>query len=592
MRFLKIILVLTLIIFAIIISIPVTQDMVSTINHTHWSVVEKAYQWLAAGQRTNRIFLLTHPGLIPSMEKKEDCFVYDEALAAMAFTHKGDYKRAKAVFNFFDSVRKTHVKKKGAFLGFTDVYKRNGRETETRAAGPNAWVLMALNYYYAKTGDSSYLPMAKDIAEWLISLQSANGGIIGGYYGNGKPMTWISTEHNFDCYAAFRDLGILTGDEKYLKLAKEVKKWLDDDVWDKKAKRFLLGSRNTNFATDLSGWALLSMGKSYASCMAFAVEKSLNTQLYKIKNIKVTGFDFGSTYKTSPFPDKDAVWFEGTAHMILAFGVAGMEKERDFFMSELDKCLTDSPVFKYTAGLPYASNEGTPVYDSWLMQDKPLCVSSTAWYYFAKNRFNPFSAFADLAASNKKVDTLDYKPVYQPVPLIDDFEYSDIKFHTAYPNDFVQVNKAEASLERTEELAYDGIHSMKIIFTPDKKAKTASATVRRLFLYPQNWSGYEKISIEVYSNGTSGRSNNVACLSIKDGEGEIYDSGPIFLNRSGWTKYSFELAKDFSRNSYDGVTYGDNMLDISRVIETSFTIKSKYPVESCTVYLDSIELEK
>ncbi|MDD5681115.1 MAG: hypothetical protein PHI59_07720, partial [Candidatus Omnitrophica bacterium] len=561
-------------------------------NHRQWSDAEKAYQWLVPGQRTNSIFLLIQPGLVPSSEKNEDCFTYDEALAAMAFTHKGDYKRARLLFDFFDNVRNKHIKESGAFLGFTDVYKRNGKETETRAAGPNAWVLMALNYYYAKTADPAYLPLARDIADWLISLQSIEGGIIGGYYGNGKPMTWISAEHNFDCYAAFRDLGILASEEKYLKAAKDVKKWLDDDAWDKKFNRFFMGRNNKNFATDLSSWAVLSLGNDYAKSIAFAIEKSQNTQVYKIKNVKVEGFDFGSTYNTSPFPDKDAVWFEGTAHMILAFDKAGMKKERDYFMNELDRCLTNSPSFSYTAGLPYASNEGTPVYDSWRMQDKPLCISSTAWYYFAKNSFNPFSALEDINSSNKKINGLKYEPVYQFVPLVDDFEYNDIKFHTAYTDELMQLNKSAVDLKWTNELAFDGSHSMKIVFTPDKNAKTASATIRRQFLYPQDWSSYGKLTVEIYSNGTSGRTNNIANLSVRDGEGESYDSGPMFLNRSGWTKYAFDLTKDFSRNSYDGVTYGDNIFGISKIIEISFTIKSKHPVENCTVYLDRIELEK
>lgn len=592
MKILKIASVLAAIILCILVLIPAADDILSTANYKQWPDAEKAYQWLAAGQRTNRIFFILHTGLVPSMEKKDDCFVYDQAVAAIAFTHKGDYKRAKMMFDFFDSVRKTHIKEKGAFLGFTDVYKRNGRETETRAAGPNAWVLLALNYYYAKTGDAAYLPLAKDIAEWLISLQSAEGGIIGGYYGNGKPMTWISTEHNFDCYSAFRDLGILTKDEKYLRLAKEIKKWLNDDAWDKKADRFYIGRNNKNFATDLSSWAVLSLGNGYKSSLAFAVEKGRNTQTYKVKDVKVEGFDFGSTYKTSPFPDKDAVWFEGTAQMVLAFEKAGMGKERDYFMSELDKCLTASPAFSHTAGLPYASNEGTPVYDSWLMQDRPICVSSTGWYYFSKNSHNPFSALDDMDSSNEKVDALKYDPDYQFVPIVDNFEYTDIKFHTNYPDDIILSNKSAVDLQWTDELAFDGNRSMKVVFTPDKGAKTAGATVRRVFLYPQDWSGYNKLSVEIYSNGTSGHTNNIANLSVRDGEGETYDSGPIFLNKSGWTKYSFNLAKDFSRNAYDGVTYGNNIFGISKIIEVSFTVKSKHPVEGCTVYLDRMELER
>ena len=113
----------------------------------------------------------------------------------------------------------------------------------------------------------------------------------------------------------------------------------------------------------------------------------------------------------------------------------------------------------------------------------------------------------------------------------------------------------------------------------------------RPFLYPQDWTGYGKISVEVYSNGTSGRTNNIANISVTDGEGETYDSGPIFLNRSGWTKYTFNLAKDFSRNAYDGVKYGDNVFNLSKIREISFTIKSKHSVEHCTVYVDRIELE-
>lgn len=588
--------VLLLIIFCLVLSImilmPIAEDRLAIAGQKDWSDADRAYQWLAASQRTNRQFFIFHTGLLPSMEKGEDCFVYDQALAAIAFTYNKDYEKARKILRFFDKVRKAHIKDKGGIWGFTDVYKRNGRETETRAAGPAAWVLMAANYYYSQTKNEEFLPLARDIADWLESLQSIEGGIIGGYYGNGEPMSWISSEHNFDCYAGFRDLGILTGDEKYLKAAKEVKKWLDDDAWDKKAQRFYLGRRNPNFATDLSAWAVLSLGKDYAPSLDFAIDKSLNTQLYKIKDVKVEGFDFGSAYKTSPFPDKDAVWFEGTAHMVLAFGEAGRYDERNYFMNELDRCLTESPTFRYTKGLPYASNEGTPVYDSWMMQDKPLCISSTTWYFFAKNNLNPFSVFKDLEKSNKVIEDLAYDKSYQFVPVIDDFEYTDIKFITAYPEEMMFLNRAKVRLKRTDELAVDGTHSMSIEFIPDEQAKRADITARRPFLYPQDWSTYDTLNIWVYSNGTSGHNNNIAYFNIKDREGEVYNSPPIFLNKSGWNKYSFNIWKDFRRDQYDGVKYGDNMFGLSRVIEISFTIRAKQPLESCKVYLDGIELSR
>lgn len=577
---------------AILASIPFLEDLLAIRSQKNWSDTERAYQWLVASQRTNRKFLIFHTGLLPSQEKWENCFVYDQALAAMAFTYKGDYKRAAAIFRFFDNVRKRHIKDKGEIWGFTDAYKRDGRETETRAAGPNAWVLMAINYYIHKRNDKEFLPLARDIADWLISLQSIEGGIIGGYYGNGKPMVWISSEHNFDCYAAFRDLGIITNDEKYLRVAKEIKKWLNDDAWDREAKRFFMGRRNPNFATDLSSWAVLSLGKEYTVSLDFAIEKSLNTQTYKVKDVKVEGFDFGATYKTSPFPDKDAVWFEGTAHMVLALKKAGRESDSLHFMNELDKCLTASPALPHTKGLPYASNEGTPVYDSWLMQDKPLCISSTTWYFFARNNFNPFSAFENLEESNGIIENLKYNINYQFTPIVDNFEYSDIKFRTAYPEDLMLLKKAKISINLADELAVDGKHSMSVEFIPEENAKNATATICRAFLYPQDWSAYDAVNIWVHSNGTRSHNSNIANFSVKDREGEIYNSPSIFLDSNGWKKYSFNLWKDFLHDPYDGVTYGDNMFGLSRIIGISFTIRSKHPVESCKIYLDRVELER
>jgi len=571
---------------------PRYEEAVAKRDQKHWSRLERAYQWLVAMQRNNRNALGLPRGVFPSHEGGEDCFVYDQALAALVFTHKGDFEKAQAIFSFLDKVRKRHVSVYGSFQGFTDTYKADGTETETRAAGPNAWVLMAVNYYTCKKDDKSFIPLAKDLAEWLISLQSADGGIIGGYYGNGEPMVWISTEHNFDCYAGFRDLGIITADERYLKKAKEVRKWLIDDTWKEDSQRFYLGKRNPNFATDLSSWAVLSLGREYASSLDFAVEKSLNTQLYDVKDIKVEGFDFGSDYKNSPFPDKDAVWFEGTAHMVLSFELAGREEESSHFLDELRKCLTPSDLYPYTHGLPYASNEGTPVYDSWMMQNRPLCISSTAWYYFAEEGFNPFSALGELEVSNRVIDALDYEPAFQNVPLVDNFESSPIIFSTAYPQELIFTKKSTAIVKLSDEVVVDGMHSMSIEFIPEQDAKVSTASVVRSFLYPQDWSMYDTLSIWVYASGTSGEDNNIAHLDVKDREGEVYNSPPVFLNRSGWRKYTFDLWTDFRRSNYDGVTYGDNMFGLSRIIEISFTIQSKHPAERSKLYLDRIELEK
>ena len=52
--------------------------------------------------------------------------------------------------------------------------------------------------------------MITGIANWLITLQDADGAIRLGFMNN-VLVTSKSTEHNFDFYAAFRALAAVTG---------------------------------------------------------------------------------------------------------------------------------------------------------------------------------------------------------------------------------------------------------------------------------------------------------------------------------------------------------------------------------------------
>lgn len=548
------------------------------------TAVAEAYNWLTLQQSTNRAFFIFTRGLLPSYENGSDCFTYDQALASMAFVLEGDFKKAKQILDFYDETYKKQVKRYGKFIGFSDAYKKDGAWGETWAAGPNAWMLMAINQYTYFSKDNRYMELAGKIADWLISLEAIDGGIIGGYYGNGEPMAWVSTEHNFDCYAAFRDMGILTGDEKYLKIAKDTKLWLENAGWNAKEKRFDMGQGNPNYATDLSSWAVLSLGKKYGPTLDFAIEKSLTKKLYKVKNVEVEGFDFGSTYETSHYPDKDAVWLEGTGQMVLAFDRAGRMEEKNRFLAELDKTLTVSPAYKGAAGLPYATNTGTPAYGSWLMADKPLCVSSTAWYIFAKKNFNPFSMDQKEEADDKAVTSLSYRPNYQFAPVVDGFEYGAIKFETAYPKKAIQAHKAKLSRAQESKIAKVGAKSMRIIFEPDNGAMKSGAVLSRPFLYSQDWSKYGKISMWVRCENSTALK-----IGIKDIEAEPFETRPIYLDKGDWDKVSFDL-KDIIRGpALPG--YGNNKFDNDGVREISFELSPRDNTGKAVIYVDEITLE-
>ena len=557
-------------------------------NASLWQDDQKAYEWLVSQQRNNRQFIYFNNGLLPSFENGNDSFTYDQALAAICFIHKAEYERAVLIFDFFDDVRKQQLEEYGEFIGFSDAYKVNGHWGETWAAGPNAWMLMALNTYMNYSNDTKYLPLSNDLAQWLMSLESIEGGIAGGYYGNLEPMTWIATEHNLDCYAAFRDLGIITNNQEYLKVAKDIKYWMEHDAWSDKQQRFYMGRQrfNRNYATDLSSWAVLSLGDKYIPTLDFAIEHSLCKHYYEPNNIEVEGFDFGSTYNESPYPDKDAVWFEGTGQMVLAFLKAGNGCKGTYFIHELDKALTISKRSSYVSGLPYASNEGTPAYGSWLMQDEPLCISSTAWYYLAKNSHNPFSYNQKLDEANKVIDELDYEPKYQFTPMIDDFQYSRIKFETAYPKEAIISNKAE--LDRVFAEGYDGSENncMELTFNPEQGARGVSASVVRPFMIPQDWSSYESLCFKVYSNSNKIRVR----LHVKDSEAEPFESIKVRPEADKWKDVVLSFKDSFKR-SEAASGYGNSHFDVDKIREFSievFTLKGDKEVK---VLLDDIVLK-
>jgi len=63
------------------------------------------------------------------------------------------------------------LKKYGKFIGFSDAYKANGCWGETWAAGPNAWMLMALNTYMYYTNDVKYLSFIRRYSPMAYRLR-------------------------------------------------------------------------------------------------------------------------------------------------------------------------------------------------------------------------------------------------------------------------------------------------------------------------------------------------------------------------------------------------------------------------------------
>jgi hypothetical protein len=264
-----------------------------------------------------------------------------------------------------------------------------------------------------------------------------------------------------------------------------------------------------------------------------------------------------------------------------------MMEDKERFLSELDKALTPSPRFKNAAALPYATNEGTPAYGSWLMQDSPLCISSTSWYIFAKENYNPFSMDQKGEAANKLVEDLAYTPSFQFVPVVDDFEYSDIKFETAYPKDLLMSGQLRfarrlSGISRNS----DGKHSMEVIAETLPDTTKGWGIIKRVFMCPQDWSKFTKLDLSLMSSS----SDLWLKVVIRDKEGEPFESKPVFFYDGNWTEVSMDMQNDFKRGQ-EMPDYGNKSFDKEGVHEISFEIRTDKPLPKSSLFIDDIRLQ-
>ena len=323
---------------------------------------------------------------------------YDQALAAMSYTYHQDAPLAKKVLDVY----KTKYNGGAGFVGFQNEFDRDTlavRDAD-RMAGPNAWIMLAALHYKAATGSTTYDAMITGIANWIVSLQAGDGAIQLGNV-SGSDSAAKSTEHNFDVYAAFKAYKAITGLTTYDASANSVYNWLTTPATSGGAfntaegrfntGEFSNGSANNDFALDTYSWAPLALS-SYTAVINQAETTFGVTKNVDVNGNTMTGFDF-SSYPGENVPpvgkpvDKDAVWVEGTGHMVLAYLAANNQAKATQYLNELDKAV-------YTVGvssqaLPYASNAGTAYWYPGLMDSTHGSLSSMCWYLFAKTGFNP-----------------------------------------------------------------------------------------------------------------------------------------------------------------------------------------------------------
>ena len=301
-------------------------------------------------------------GLLDSYveDETDNSYTYDNALAAMAFLCAGDIDSTRKVLDAFHMI---DPQPEGGFLEC--YHARTGKPNGILTAGPNAYLLQALNLYCVKTKDPRYNTLARKIADYLLSLQDKNGGLFGR-----TAVTWKSTENNLGAYCAIHNLGVVQKKRAYVKKAEKIHHFLLTECWD--GTRFVRGEKDPTVVTDVQALGAIVLGTDYAKGAYWAEEQTRVTVNYR-ENTQVTGFDFNA--------DLDTIWAEGTLQEALAFLVTGDAAKSVYYKTEVEKLAHPS------GALLLATNTGTTGID-WTLEPWQA-VAPTAWYLFLSFKTNP-----------------------------------------------------------------------------------------------------------------------------------------------------------------------------------------------------------
>lgn len=362
-----------------------------------------------------------------TFDGKIESHTYDNALAAMCFVKNGDRLLAEQLFNIYLAIHNARWGIEPGFYYAYDLGQNKMQVDETgqlgRGAGPNAYMLMALLYYERAYGDNpAYHTMITDIANWLASLQKPDGHIAWGYTFAGAARNEGSVEVNCDVYAAFGNYcraGAPSGNPAFSMQRDQCKTWINT-MWIPAENRFKVGDSVavSDRALDCYGLAVAALMPKwqlgdpvYSNCLAGAINDLSNTQYTLYGGQNMTGFDFGGNSGDVPGNPrmKDGIWFEGTAQMVVAFSTTTDVVNKNFYIAELRKGVTDM-CGPGAQGLSYATpfipsqGKGPTAYTGWPMPVTNAHMASMCWYIFAEADFNPFWPEPNLQLGGQKME--------------------------------------------------------------------------------------------------------------------------------------------------------------------------------------------
>jgi hypothetical protein len=325
-------------------------------------------------------------------------FVYDAALAAIAFTMSGDHETAARILSALTRVQRQD----GSFwfsYNVDNTWPEEGdHDMAIIRAGANAWVGYALAFYLerlpatddrrAKREREAFLTSARKIGDFLLTLR-VDGMIRGGHgavrlgvtpdgksvqeYYVDRPIRWISTEHNISSYFFLNALGRLTGDPRYMVAARDIRQGLLSKLWQEEMGQFAQGigddgTIDKTRALDCASWGALFL---FAAGEKEKASRALRTAetIYRSWHGQIEGhrpyhekpiYDDAQVQRlllpdapATRWKDLSFVWSEGTMGVALARARNGDAKRAAKLAADMLKMRDGGGIRYGTRDFPY-----------------------------------------------------------------------------------------------------------------------------------------------------------------------------------------------------------------------------------------------
>jgi hypothetical protein len=259
-----------------------------------------------------------------------------------------------------------------------------------------AWIGMAINAYTIKFDNREFLPMAEKLADYLLTQQDEDGGIIGvdgkipwdrkGDFS--KYMLWKSTEETLDAFSFLHHLAEITGNEKYGAGAQKARRFVES-MWEESHGLFCQGvqkrehgeqfQRDLRFPGDVQYWTVLAIGPKGMDGQNYNKSLDLCEKKLAVTDRGLRGISYSEEYsKTYP----DCIWWDQTFSLAAAFDSIGDKVRFKKYFTEAEKARQSDGAFALTTAGKIAKPE-------WPVMPR-ASVAATSWYVFAEKGVNPF----------------------------------------------------------------------------------------------------------------------------------------------------------------------------------------------------------